>query len=169
MKSKFKEYFQYGLIIMLVVSIKVFIIDVASVQGCSMYPTLNEQHDKVILEKYKQFKEDYSRGDIVVIKKNEIINKKIIKRIVGLPNETVEILNGYVYIDGKLLDEPYLDDTVKTYPNMKMTVPDNSIFVLGDNRENSRDSREIGAIEIDEVLGKAIYRFNFREELFNEL
>jgi signal peptidase I len=169
MKSKFKEYFQYGLIIMLVVSIKVFIIDVVSVQGCSMYPTLNEQHDKVILEKYKQFKKDYSRGDIVVIKEKSVINKTIIKRIIGLPDETIEVKNGHVYINEELLNEEYLDDTIKTYPDMRVVIPEDSIFVLGDNRENSRDSREIGAIEIDKVLGKAIYRFNFREKLFNEL
>ncbi len=169
MKSKFKEYFQYGLIIMLVVSIKVFVIDVVSVQGCSMYPTLNESHDKVILEKYKQFKKDYSRGDIVVIKEKSVINKTIIKRIIGLPDETIEVKNGHVYINEELLNEEYLDDTIKTYPDMRIVIPKDSIFVLGDNRENSRDSREIGAIEIDEVLGKAIYRFNFREKLFNEL
>jgi len=138
MKSKFKEYFQYGLIIMLVVSIKVFIIDVVSVQGCSMYPTLNEQHDKVILEKYKQFTDDYDRGDIVVIKMDD---RNIIKRIIGLPNETIEIKNGYVYINGELLKEEYLDKDIRTYPDMKVIVPEGHIFVLGDNRENSKDRR----------------------------
>ncbi|WP_346913827.1 signal peptidase I [Clostridium sp.] len=164
MKSKFKEYFQYGLIIMLVVSIKVFIIDVVSVQGCSMYPTLNEQHDKVILEKYKQFTDDYDRGDIVVIKMDD---RNIIKRIIGLPNETIEIKNGYVYINGELLKEEYLDKDIRTYPDMKVIVPEGHIFVLGDNRENSKDSRHIGVVKIEDVLGKAIYRFNFNERLFN--
>lgn len=59
MNSKFKEYGQYALIIIFVLAIRLFVIDVISVQGCSMYPTLNESHDKVILEKYKQFTDDY--------------------------------------------------------------------------------------------------------------
>jgi len=169
MKNKFKEFFQYGLIIVFVLSIKLFVVDIVSVQGCSMYPTLNESHDKVILEKYKQFTDDYDRGDIVVIKEKSVMDKIIIKRIIGLPNETIEIKNGHVYINGELLKEKYLDDDIQTYPNMKIAIPEDSIFVLGDNRENSRDSRDIGAIKIEEVLGKAVYRFNFNRGLFNEI
>lgn len=166
MKRKIKEYSQYALIIIFVLSIRLFVIDVISVQGCSMYPTLNESHDKVILEKYKQFTDNYNRSDIIVINE-EILDKRIIKRVIGLPNETVEIKNGYVYINGELLKEEYLDKDIKTYPDMKVIVPEGHIFVLGDNRENSKDSRHIGVVKIEDVLGKAIYRFNFNERLFN--
>ncbi len=131
-----------------------------------MYPTLNESHDKVILEKYKQFTDDYNRSDIIVINE-EILDKRIIKRVIGLPNETVEIKNGYIYINGELLKEEYLDKDIRTYPDMKVIVPEGHIFVLGDNRGNSKDSRHIGVVKIEDVLGKAIYRFNFNERLFN--
>ncbi|WP_346848184.1 MULTISPECIES: signal peptidase I [unclassified Clostridium] len=166
MNSKFKEYGQYALIIIFVLAIRLFVIDVISVQGCSMYPTLNESHDKVILEKYKQFTDDYNRSDIIVINE-EILDKRIIKRVIGLPNETVEIKNGYIYINGELLKEEYLDKDIRTYPDMKVIVPEGHIFVLGDNRGNSKDSRHIGVVKIEDVLGKAIYRFNFNERLFN--
>jgi len=133
-----------------------------------MYPTLNESHDKVILEKYKQFMDNYSRSDIIVINE-EILDKRIIKRVIGLPNETFEIKNSCVYINGELLKEEYLNEDIKTYPDMKVAVPEGHIFVLGDNRENSKDSRHIGVVKIEDVLGKAIYRFNIGEGLFNEL
>ncbi len=131
-----------------------------------MYPTLNEYHDKVILEKYKQFTDDYDRGDIVVVK---LENRNIIKRVIGLPNETIKIKNSDVYINGELFEEPYLDDSVKTYPDMTIKIPSDSIFVMGDNREYSLDSRSIGAIKIDDIMGKSVYRFNLKKRLFNDL
>ena len=146
MKKDYKDYLKIFLVFVLVIMIRVFVLDVITVEGMSMYPTLNEHNDKVILEKYKQFTDDYDRGDIVVIK---IDDRSIIKRVIGLPNETIEIKNSNVYINGELLKEPYLDDSVKTYPDMTIKIPSDSIFVMGDNRQNSSDSRSIGAVKID--------------------
>jgi len=166
MKKDYKDYLKILLVFVLVIMIRVFVIDVITVEGISMYPTLNEYHDKVILEKYKQFTDDYDRGDIVVVK---LENRNIIKRVIGLPNETIKIKNSDVYINGELLEEPYLDDSVKTYPDMTIKIPSDSIFVMGDNRENSLDSRSIGAIKIDDIMGKSVYRFNLKKMIFNDL
>ena len=159
MKKDYKDYLKIFLVLVLVIMIRVFVIDVITVEGISMYPTLNEYHDKVILEKYKQFTDNYDRGDIVVVK---LENRNIIKRVIGLPNETIEIKNSDVYINGDLFEEPYLDDSIKTYPDMTIKIPSDSIFVMGDNRENSLDSRSIGAIKIDDIMGKSVYRFNLK-------
>ncbi len=166
MKKDYKDYLKIFLVFVLVIMIRVFVIDIITVEGISMYPTLNEYHDKVILEKYKQFTDDYDRGDIVVVK---LENRNIIKRVIGLPNETIKIKNSDVYINGELLEEPYLDDSVKTYPDMTIKIPSDSIFVMGDNRENSLDSRSIGAIKIDDIMGKSVCRFNLKKRLFNDL
>jgi len=165
MKKDYKDYLKIFLVFVLVIMIRVFVLDVITVEGMSMYPTLNEYNDKVILEKYKQFTDDYDRGDIVVIKMDD---RNIIKRVIGLSNETIEIKNSNVYINGELLKEPYLDNSVKTYPDMTIKIPSDSIFVMGDNRQNSLDSRSIGAVKIDDVIGKSIYRFNLKKMIFND-
>jgi len=165
MKKDYKDYLKIFLVLVLVIMIRVFVIDIITVEGISMYPTLNEYHDKVILEKYKQFTDDYDRGDIVVVK---LENRNIIKRVIGLPNETIKIKNSDVYINGELFEEPYLDDSVKTYPDITIKIPSDSIFVMGDNRY-SLDSRSIGAIKIDDIMGKSVYRFNLKKRLFNDL
>ncbi|HBA04835.1 MAG TPA: signal peptidase I, partial [Clostridium sp.] len=123
MKKDYKDYLKIFLVFVLVIMIRVFVIDVITVEGISMYPTLNEYHDKVILEKYKQFTDNYDRGDIVVVK---LENRNIIKRVIGLPNETIEIKNSDVYINGDLFEEPYLDDSIKTYPDMTIKIPSDS-------------------------------------------
>lgn len=86
-------------------------------------------------------------------------NKKIVKRIIGLPNDHVVIKDGYVYVNDKKLDEEYLDNFY-TMGNIDIIVPNDEIFVLGDNRSNSRDSRDssIGTIEISDIIGKVAIR-----------
>lgn len=133
------------------------------VSGKSMYPNLDDK-DYLIINKLAYKNELPSRGDIIVFDSNLVDEvsgkpKKLIKRVIGLPGERVEIVNGYVYINGEKLDERYLDG-VFTDGEVDMVVPDNSIYVLGDNRPNSGDSRleEIGAVSMDTVMGEAIFR-----------
>lgn len=100
------------------------------------------------------------RGDIVVLHPPlEHAPEPYIKRIVGLPGETVEIRDDGLYIDGQHLDEPYLGDKVTECAGQRfcgpLTVPEGSVFVLGDNRGNSEDSGDFGTVEIDEIIGKA--------------
>ena len=88
-----------------------------------------------------------------------------VKRIIGLPGQTVDIVNGKVLVDGEILDEPYLDDNLITsitdssvkYP---VTVSEDCVFVMGDNRPHSKDSRssDLGEVPIDAILGKSQFR-----------
>ncbi|CAN5738071.1 signal peptidase I [soil metagenome] len=100
------------------------------------------------------------RGDIVVFSPPVgNASKPYIKRIIGLPGETITIHDGGVYVDGARLDEPYLQGTSTSWPNgdpnREVVVPEDHLFVLGDNRNNSTDSRSFGAISNDSLIGKA--------------
>jgi len=101
------------------------------------------------------------RGDIVVFNPPVSTNKPYIKRIVGLPGETIEIKEGYVFVDGQRLDEPYISGAItECIGSCKPeTVPNGSVFVLGDNRHNSSDSRSFGSIAVDSIVGKAWFTY----------
>ncbi|MDW5300476.1 MAG: signal peptidase I [Sedimentibacter sp.] len=100
------------------------------------------------------------RGDIIVFKSDEIDNKRLVKRLIGLPGETVEVnADGDVYINGEKLDEPYV---VKSEGDAKIfNVPEHSYFFLGDNRPISYDARywENPYIDESKIIGKVIFRF----------
>lgn len=99
------------------------------------------------------------RGDIVVLHPPIDQGKPYIKRVIGLPGETISIQDGSVFINGERLEEPYLNGLSTSWPgalgNEEIRIPEGQVFVLGDNRNNSTDSRYFGPIEIDEIIGKA--------------
>lgn len=98
------------------------------------------------------------RGDVIVFNPPVTSDKPYIKRVIGLPGDTVEIKDGGVWINGIKLDETYLHgDTTECEPRAcdPVVVPEGSIFVLGDNRAHSSDSRYFGTVEISEIVGKA--------------
>ena len=123
----------------------------ATVSGESMYPTL---HDKDIVI-YKRHTVEYKPGDIIAINRPD--GEEYVKRIIAVPGDTVNIQNGNVYVNGeKVVTEDALGKTEAksdeiTYP---LTVGDKEYFVLGDNREVSRDSREIGTVKESDIKGK---------------
>jgi signal peptidase I len=98
------------------------------------------------------------RGDIVVFNPPTETDKPYIKRVIGLPGETVTFRDGYVYVDGRKLDEPYINGAITRCANgehCEVTVPDGYIYVLGDNRLGSSDSRRFGLVSLDSIIGKA--------------
>ena len=104
------------------------------------------------------------RGDIIVFDPPLRSPKPYIKRVIGLPGELVEIREGNVYIDGIRLDEPYVDDGITRCHNGQATceigvVPEGNVFVLGDNRNNSSDSRTFSWVDIDSIIGKAWFAY----------
>lgn len=101
---------------------------------------------------------DPARGDIVILNGPES-DKRLVKRIIGLPGETVDIMEGFVWINGERLEEPYTKGTTLAGSvKLPLVVPENAYFVLGDNREYSQDSRQLGTFQLDSLEGKAVMR-----------
>lgn len=171
LNTNFKELVQTLIILVVILVLKFFIIDNARVEGQSMYPTLNmgEHNDRVVIEKFKHFTKDYKRGDIIILRVHNLEKDILIKRIIGMSQDIVEIKSGKVLVNGEVLKEAYLPEEVITNPEMKVVVPEGKVFVLGDNRGNSTDSRVIGAIDVEDILGKAIFKFNLRDLSFEKL
>ncbi len=137
-----------------------FLAELVEVTGESMEPTLQNK-EQVLIEKVTLGFGEIQRGDIIVFESPETKNKYLIKRVIGLPNETLEIKQGQIYINDKNLNEPYLNnqstigkETIKENTAVKLN--ENSYVLLGDNRENSTDSRDFGPISKDKILGKAV-------------
>ena len=155
-KSIIKDIISYALIILVVVAIRIFIFDPVRVDGPSMNNTLVDG-EIVVLNKFEYRKTDIKRYDIVVVK---VDGKQIIKRVIGLPNEYIEIKDNKVYADGIELDNSFTSsksDDFKLEDIGLKKIPGDSYLVLGDNREVSLDSRysEVGTIKEDQILGKA--------------
>lgn len=162
MRDKIKERIKIIVTaIVIAVTVSIFVQTVL-VDGSSMFPTLKDK-DYLIVNKFMYKLDEPEREDIIVAKSKLLDennkNKKIVKRIIGLSNDHVVIKDGYVYVNDKKLEEEYLDDFY-TMGNIDIIVPNDEIFVLGDNRSNSRDSRDssIGTIEISDIIGKVAIR-----------
>jgi len=159
--------------------INVFIFEMTTVSGTSMSPTLNN-NDRLFSFKINQiFKIVPEYGDIVVvdcntsrlrtlsdeIKDSALIstitrkaNKNIlVKRVIGKSGDTLEFINGKLYRNGELLEENYIKEDMIN-KDFKITIPDDHIFVMGDNRNNSKDSRTVGPIPVKNVLAKVLFR-----------
>ena len=134
----------------------------ATVSGPSMLPTLRDG-DRLLLVQAGYHDPQY--GDVVVIDRSQSGEPPIIKRVIGRAGDEIDIdfETGQVRRNGQTLDEPYLNEPTLTRRDVKfpVTVPEGSVFVMGDNRNHSADSRtrEIGMIDLRRVMGKAVYRF----------
>ena len=154
LKKSIKELLPYFIIIVAIVLIRTYIITPVRVDGRSMNPTL-ENNEILIL---KKFDKKYDRFEIIVFKNN---TDKLVKRIIGLPGETVEIKDNKLYINGKYVEETFKHLDTLDY-ELDGVIPENMYFVLGDNRTNSLDSRYIGLISKEQIEGTidlSIYPF----------
>lgn len=164
---KKKEIIKTGIqIIVLIIStflVFKYVLVLVQVDGSSMYPTLHDE-DIAVINSLNLDKKDIKRFDVVVLQTSDI-NKKIVKRVIGLPGETIIYNNDRLYIDGvyfeeQFLDKEYVEETKKIYDSEHFTddfevvVGENEIFVLGDNRLKSADSRRYGAFEYEDIVGK---------------
>ncbi|MCD7818732.1 MAG: signal peptidase I [Lachnospiraceae bacterium] len=131
------------------------------VRGESMYPALNDG-DQLIVDMISYRFTDPQRYDVVVFPFQYQEDTYYIKRIIGLPGETVQIIDGLVYINGEELDDPYGSELIKNagLASSEIVLGEQEYFVLGDNRNDSTDSREpsVGNISRDEIIGKALLR-----------
>jgi len=146
-------------LIALVISffIRTYVAEARWVPTESMAPTI-KAGDHLMTEKIAFKIKGIERGDIVVFtppEKVNVENEDFVKRVIGLPGETIYIKDGVVYINDQPLNEPYILEKTKRdfYP---FTIPDNCVFVMGDNRNNSYDSRYWGALPIENIIGRVV-------------
>lgn len=145
-----KEVIPYVVIVVVVVLIRTFIITPVRVDGDSMKNTL-KNGDILLLYKLSSI----NRFDIIVLDE-EKDNEKIIKRVIGMPGETIAIKKGKIYINDKVIDDEYAYGETSDFD--KVTLADNEYFILGDNRLISKDSRYFGPIKESEIKGKIVFR-----------
>jgi signal peptidase I, bacterial type len=136
------------------VCIRTFIFEPIFVSGESMIPTLNNG-ESLGVEKFSRYSSLPARGEIVIVTDPDN-NETLVKRVVGLPGDTVEVKNSTLYINGKAQSEPYVSKT--PYNDFKaVMVPPDTIFVMGDNRANSKDSRFFGPVSKNAIIGHALF------------
>ena len=138
--------------------LKTYVFQIALVNQISMEPTLYEGQILVIAKVNYLFG-DPERGDIVVLK-DELENKYLIKRAIGLPSEVIDIRNNKVYIDGEELKPDFTEVQTQNNGFAKSRIPEGKYFVMGDNRLHSRDSRSdtVGFVNRSNIVGKAVFR-----------
>jgi signal peptidase I len=151
-----------GIVIALVV--EAFLVQAFWIPSPSMVPTL-EVGDRVLVNKLSYKFHDVHRGDVVVFERppgasdgsdDEI--KDLIKRVVGVGGDHLETRDGQLYVNREAVDEPYLEPGTLTNMPAAVTVPEGEVFVMGDNRENSEDSRVFGPIDEDTIVGRAFVK-----------
>ena len=173
MKKEIREWIiAIAIALVLVLVITNFIAKSYTVRGDSMYPTLKDG-EKVIVNMIGFKTGGLEKGNVIVFHANK--DSDYVKRVIGMPGDSVEYKHDQLYVNGKKVKEPYLDYNekhksydeitgsfkVKNLPNSNgsNTIPKNKLLVLGDNREVSKDSRSFGLIDEDQVVGKVSLRY----------
>ncbi|HHX60091.1 MAG TPA: signal peptidase I [Epulopiscium sp.] len=164
-KNNKRDWIETIMIGIVVIVINVFFFNITVVRGDSMNPTLGDG-DRLILKKYETLLniEEYNKGDIVAFKSPiDKDNRFFIKRVVGIPGDKINIIEGNLYINDEYIKEPYVENECFTESlsyGANFIVPEDQIFVIGDNRSpgGSNDSRSFGSISIKEIKGKVVLR-----------
>ena len=162
---KVRSIIEWGLVIAgaLVVAlvIKAFVVQAFYIPSGSMEPTLNVG-DRVFVNKLSYRMHDVNRGDLVVFERppHEAATgiKDLIKRVIAVEGDTIDEQDGQVTVNGRVLEEPYLLEGMVTSELERQKIPDDHVFVMGDNRTNSTDSRSFGPIDEDLIIGRAFIR-----------
>jgi signal peptidase I len=125
------------------------------VDGWSMLPTLTN-HEYILVDKARYLLGSPQRGDIIVFKFPKDTSEDYVKRVIGVPGDTVQVLStGQVIVDGTAINEPYVNDLTNPYQPSIIHLAANQYFVLGDNRGNSSDSRDWGPVPRSDIIGQA--------------
>jgi len=139
--------------------IRTFIVELYVVDGPSMRPTLQHE-ERLVVNKFIYYVRDPQKGEVVIFRYPRDPSRDFIKRVIATAGDTIEIKDGRVYVNDQLLREDYILEKTRTeYP--KVTIPEGTIFVMGDNRNNSEDSRfpDVGFVPLNLVKGEAVLVF----------
>lgn len=148
----------------LFIVIYLFIFQPNQVKGVSMEPTF-QSGDYIITSKITYKFKKIERGDVIVFNSPKNPDIEYIKRVIGLPGDKIEVRNNEVYVNDQILPETYISAKTNLWDNgylkenIPIYVPENYVFVMGDNRPRSSDSREFGPIPISSIVGTVIYRY----------
>jgi len=143
----------------LAVVIIIFFYQPVKVEGTSMTPLISDQ-ERIFINKFVYRFEPIERGDVVVFWYPLDRSKSFIKRVVGLPEDMVEIRDGQVFLNGKLLPEPYVPPESADFGSLSATrIPKGEYFVMGDHRTSSNDSRIFGPVPRKFIYGKAVFAY----------
>ena len=156
-KKILKNVYPYIIVVIVVIIIRSFFVTPAIVDGNSMNPTLNN-NNIILLNKLDYKLNEINRFDVVVV---NVKNEKLIKRVIGLPGEYIEYKDDNLYVDGFLTDEKFKHATTSDFKLETLgylKIPGDKYFVVGDNRNNSVDSRMIGLIDKKDILGSVSYK-----------
>lgn len=154
------DFIKLIIVVIIILILMIYVVSITQVVGDSMINTLNDG-DVLILNKLKYRLGEIERGDIISLKYAD--TKYLIKRVIGLPGDSISIKNNKIYINGELYVEDYLEEDL-VYDDFELSslgyeeIPEGMYFVLGDNRENSLDSREIGLVKEEDIIGKVSLR-----------
>ena len=148
----------------LFIVVYLFIMQPNQVKGASMEPTF-QSGDYIFTSKITYKFRPIKRGDVIVFKSPKNPDIDYIKRIIALPGDTLLVDNGIVYVNNNQVNENYISEQTNLWnggyikEGVSVTIPEEDIFVMGDNRPRSSDSREFGPISIDSIIGNVIYRY----------
>ncbi len=159
-KSEYRENVEaFAIAVVTILFILIFIAQSFLVKGTSMDPTLQDE-ERLIVNKFTYKFRTPKTGEIIVFKYPGDPSKKFIKRVIGEPGDSVSIQDSKVYVNGRALNEPYILEKMDSDYDY-VTVPEGTIFVLGDNRNGSRDSRypDVGFVPLKNVVGRANFIF----------
>ncbi len=140
--------------ILIALLINVFVGQATRVEGQSMEPNLHS-NQRLVVEKMSYRFHGPQRFDIVVMRLPSQGDELLIKRVIGLPGETVEIRDGHVFVNGQVLEEPLAVGDTRPGRQSSVVVPPLHVYVLGDNRNHSNDSRNFGPVPIENIIGRA--------------
>ena len=137
--------------------LRFFVIEFVNVSGTSMTPGL-DPGEIVLVEKVSKHFSEPEFGDVMIVKYRTVDERYYVKRVIGLPGDTIEVSDGSVIRNGEALVEPYILEEYIDTPMSEITVPEGHVFVMGDNRNNSTDSRSahVGPIPEEDLIGKGV-------------
>lgn len=158
-KSILLDYLKVIVITLIVTYGVLYFVQISKVYGTSMLPTYHEGNI-VLVDKVFYKHSEPKRNDIVVVDYKDVNMKEtfIIKRVVGIGGDHIEIKDNELYLNGELLEEDYINGAMINSEDMVVDVPEGKVFVMGDNRNNSLDSRKLGYFDFDEdVIGRVFF------------